>query len=54
MDKKFWKPVLDWMDNTLIKNYQTISPGDKKLFHVCDTAEEAMKYIRKSKERTIF
>ncbi len=52
--KKFWNPLLDWMKINLIKEFQTISPEDIKLFHVVDTAEEAMKYIKKSKERTIF
>ena len=51
---EFWTPLLEWMDQTLDKEYGTISSKDKKLFHLVDTAEEAMKYIRKSKERTIF
>ena len=36
------------------KKYKTISPNDLKLLNIVDTAEEAMKYIKKSKERTIF
>lgn len=52
--KKFWQPLIDWMDQTLIKEYETINPEDRRLFHVCDKAEDAMKYIKKSKERTIF
>ncbi len=52
--KDFWQPLVDWMKNNLIKKYKTISPNDIKLFHLVDTAEEAMKYIKKSKERTIF
>lgn len=54
MGKKFWQPMLDWMEKTMKNNFKTISPNDTKLFHICDTAEEAMKYIKKSKERTIF
>jgi len=52
--KDFWQPLTDWMNNTLIKKYQTISPKDPKLFHVVNKAEDAMKYIKKSRERTIF
>jgi uncharacterized protein (TIGR00730 family) len=52
--KDFWKPLTDWMETTLIKKYQTINPNDPKLFHVVNKAEDAMKYIKKSKERTIF
>jgi len=54
VNKKFWQPLISWMENTLIKEYQTISPEDVKLFYVVNTAEEAMKYIKKSRERTIF
>ena len=52
--KDFWQPMLDWMNNTMANEYKTIAPTDRRLFHVVDTAEEAMKYVKKSKERTIF
>lgn len=52
--KEFWTPLVKWMENTMLKKYQTISAKDIKIFHVVDTAEEAMKYVKKSKERTIF
>jgi uncharacterized protein (TIGR00730 family) len=54
MGKDFWSPMLKWFNETMAKKYQTIEPTDIKLFHVCNTAEEAMKFIRKSHERTIF
>ena len=54
VNKKFWQPMINWMKESMIKEYKTINPQDIKLFHVVDTAEQAMKFIRKSKERTIF
>ncbi len=52
--KDFWQPMVNWLNNQMVKKYKTISPGDPKLFNVVDTAEAAMKHIKKSKERTIF
>jgi len=54
MGKEFWQPVLHWMEKTMIKDFKTISPQDRHLFVVCEKAEQAMQYIKKSKERTIF
>ena len=52
MGAGFWAPMLQQMDSFI--EHGTIKATDKKLFHVCETAEEAMKHVRKSKERTIF
>jgi hypothetical protein len=52
--KDFWQPMVNWLNKQMVTKYKTVSPGDPKLFHLVDTAEEAMKYIKKSKERTIF
>ncbi len=52
MGAEFWAPLLKQID--LFIEEGTIGKGDRKIFQVCETAEEAMKYIRKSKERTIF
>lgn len=54
IDKDFWQPMLDWMQNTLLKKYNTISAADLKLIKVVNSAEEAMPIIRKSKEREVF
>ena len=50
--KEFWEPCLHWMNKMI--DMKTINAEDKKLFHVVDTAEEAYKLIKNSKERTIF
>jgi len=52
--KDFWNPLVNWMKQTLVKDFQSIKPADINLFHVVNSAEEAYKYIKGSKERTIF
>jgi len=54
MGKNFWKPLIAWFDQTMAKENKTIKPEDTKLFQVVDKAEDAMKIIKKSRERTIF
>ncbi len=53
MGSKYWGPLIDWIENTMLADGK-ISPKDRKLIRVVDTAEEAFKIIKKSKERTIF
>ncbi len=52
--KKYWAPMIEWFKKTMAEEYKTILPEDVKLFQVVDKAEEAMKIIGKSRERTIF
>ena len=44
--KKFWKPMLNWIDEYLLAN-NLISEPDKELYHLVDSAEEAVNYIVK-------
>lgn len=50
--RQFWEPVLHLMN--LMKKMGTINPADSKIFKVVETAEEAFKIVKKSKERDIF
>lgn len=52
--KDFWKPLMDWIDATMKKEHKTISPEDTKLYHLVDTAKEAMEIVKKSKERPYY
>jgi len=52
--KEFWQPMVDWFEKSMAKDFKTIGPKDTKLFTVVDKAEDVMKVVRKSKERTIF
>jgi uncharacterized protein (TIGR00730 family) len=44
----FWQPVIDWFTNCFIPKGK-ISPEDMNLFHVVDSAEEAMNIFKKNK-----
>ncbi len=48
--KSYWKPLIDWIRNTMLK-HGNISKKDIDLFHVVDTPEEAMNIIKKTTER---
>ncbi len=41
----FWDGLVDWMRNTMVDKYKTVSPPDMDLFHVTDSVEEAVEYI---------
>lgn len=43
--KKYWQGMLNWMKETMLAEENNISPEDLKLFHVVDTAEDAVKII---------
>lgn len=45
--KEFWNTLILWIKDILVKEYQYISPGDLDLFHVVDTADEAVDIINK-------
>lgn len=43
--KKFWAGLLEWIKSTLLEAENNISKEDLDLFHLVDTAEEAVKVI---------
>jgi predicted Rossmann-fold nucleotide-binding protein len=45
VDKTFWAPMMDFINNSLLKQYEYISPGDLGLFKLVDTADEAVSEI---------
>ncbi|MBD3251910.1 TIGR00730 family Rossman fold protein [Candidatus Uhrbacteria bacterium] len=49
--KDYWQPFVDWVQQKLYQEHRYISKKDMDLFHVVDSAEEAMKIIKKTKER---
>ncbi len=52
--KAFWAPMVEWLEKTVIKEYETASPEDIHIFTVVDTAEEAYKIIKKAPPRHEF
>jgi uncharacterized protein (TIGR00730 family) len=45
VDSTYWKPLIDWMKNTMLGEHQYISPEDINLFKMVDTADEAVNEI---------
>lgn len=41
----FWQPLISWMEDELLKKYQTIDKDDLKLFYVVDGVDEAEKQV---------
>jgi uncharacterized protein (TIGR00730 family) len=52
--KEFWGGLFDWVKNTQLKTYKTISAKDLELIRIVDTAQEAYEIICSSEERTFF
>jgi uncharacterized protein (TIGR00730 family) len=49
--KKFWHPLVEWVSDSLYGEHRYISKKDIGLLHVVDTPKEALKIIKKTKER---
>lgn len=41
----YWKGLIDWMENTMLKQANNISAKDLKLFHVTDDTSEVVRII---------
>ena len=52
--KEFWTPFLDWVEKTIIEEYEAADKEDMKIYHLVDTAEEAFELIKRSPERVEF
>jgi uncharacterized protein (TIGR00730 family) len=50
VDSAHWKPLLDWIDDTL-EDEGMIGPGDKELLVTADTPEEVCDHVRQASER---
>ncbi len=46
VDKKFWTPLLAWIDETLVKQYNTVTEAETEYYILVDTPEEAMEKIK--------
>ncbi|MSR85192.1 TIGR00730 family Rossman fold protein [Candidatus Uhrbacteria bacterium] len=51
--KKYWAPFVQWMKEALFQENGFISPEDLNIIHVVDSADEALKIIKKTHERTL-
>lgn len=44
-DSNYWKGLLDWIKETLLAEYKSISESDLNLFRLVDTPEDAVKEL---------
>lgn len=45
VDKQFWTPLMNWIEESLLKEHAYISADDMYLFKLVDTADEAVQEI---------
>lgn len=49
--KEYWTPFIDWVKDKMFGDNRYVSKKDLEILRIVDTAEEAMKIIRKTPER---
>ncbi|WP_347275519.1 TIGR00730 family Rossman fold protein [Candidatus Kuenenia sp.] len=47
INKQFWKPLLDWIENIIYKENHAIYKKDLDILHLVDTADDAFLLIKK-------
>ena len=47
VNKKFWSPMMSWLEKTIYGHNKAISKSDLNLFHIVQDADEAMVLIQK-------
>jgi uncharacterized protein (TIGR00730 family) len=52
--KDFWSGLFKWVDEVQVGRYKTISPKERTLVQIVDSAEEAYQIICGSEDRTFF
>ncbi len=52
--REYWQPLAGWLEGQLYGKYKTIDKEDTKIFTIVDSAEEAMRIIRKAPMREEF
>ena len=51
--RRFWKPLVDWIRETLSEENKLLASSDVDLMQLVDTAEEAFDLLKNTKERLI-
>jgi len=41
----FWDGLVDWIRDTMVTKYKTVSPSDMDLFYVTDSVDDAIEHI---------
>lgn len=47
--KEFWQPLFDWLKSKVYLEYKAVNKKDLEIFQLVDSAEEALKIIKKTK-----
>ena len=50
VDKSYWTPLLEWIEQTMCDRVGTISREDMDIYTLVDTADEAYEFIKKHAE----
>jgi len=45
VNKEYWQPIVDWMEDKLYKKYYAIDKEDTKIYYLAKDADDALKYI---------
>ncbi len=51
MGVDFWKPLADWIEDTMLKKLHTIGPKDLELWNLTDDIDEAVSIITRQVEK---
>ncbi len=46
MGSEYWAGLLDWLKKVMLEEGRNISPGDMDLFHLTDSPEAAVQYVK--------
>ena len=49
--KKYWKPFIDWVNTAMCNEQNFVTKKEVAILQVVDSPEEALKIIKKTKER---
>lgn len=52
--KDYWGGLHRFLENEALQHHESIDPKDLQLYKIVDTADEAMKIIRKTKDRAYY
>ncbi|PIR48094.1 TIGR00730 family Rossman fold protein [Candidatus Uhrbacteria bacterium CG10_big_fil_rev_8_21_14_0_10_50_16] len=54
LGREYWQPLFDWMEETMLGQFEAINKEDLSLVSIVDTAEEAFELIKCSQGRSFF
>ena len=47
VEKEYWTPFLQWVEEGLYEKYKTIDKKDMNIYHLVDSVDEAFEMVRK-------